>query len=536
MRRPALGLGPAVGAAGAVGGVEALGDDALEAELARRGEQRGAVRLEMLDDADHRLARAPLGQDGGEPRLALAQRHLAQVGAVGVQQVEGEEHQRVGLAGGDRRLQRGEVGPPLAVERDDLAVVEPVGQRRRRCHDGAELPAPVEPAPGAQHRLLALDADLHAVAVELDLVDPLGSGRRLVDASAELRRDELGDGLVIPGRRSRTRKRCASPFPGLARLAASGFACGSPERRRSLLGARRRQLRLRRGSGGRRLRLVATRCASLLLRQPLVRVPDGIGSRRLVHPQHEGLGCLALAFRDRRHGAARGHRCVDGEHAAALVGVDRLVVAMLDEQPVRPFAAELVAFHAHQHEAALEPLAGQHELQLAVGERLFRRLVLLRRPEAAVEQLHRAAAVLPLGDGALEVAVAQRMVLDLDRQALVARVERRPLGHRPGLEDPVEFEPQVEVQPRRVVLLHHETQLVRGQHAVGAARLGRLLEVALGLVAAEVCGFGHALRTSPTIHVAVRQHDGGHTPLRSDLRFLRRDAARVTITRVLGVK
>ena len=52
--------------------------------------------------------------------------------------------------------------------------------------------------------------------------------------------------------------------------------------------------------------------------------------------------------------------------------------------------------------------------------------IALRHPVAAVPQLHRAAAILAFRNGPFEVAVIERMVLDLDRQPLVVRIERRP--------------------------------------------------------------------------------------------------------------
>ena len=92
---------------------------------------------------------------------------------------------------------------------------------------------------------------------------------------------------------------------------------------------------------------------------------------------------------------------------------------LMSSQLVR-FPAKLVGLHAHQHEAALQPLAVERELELAARQRLAG-LAVLGRPGAAVEQLYRAAAVLVRGYRALEVAVAQRMVLDLDGEALVGR-------------------------------------------------------------------------------------------------------------------
>ena len=65
---------------------------------------------------------------------------------------------------------------------------------------------------------------------------------------------------------------------------------------------------------------------------------------------------------------------------------------------------------------------------------------------AAVPEQHRAAAVLALGDHALEAAVLDRVVLDLHGEALLGRVEARPLGHGPALEHAVELEAEVVVQ------------------------------------------------------------------------------------------
>ena len=81
------------------------------------------------------------------------------------------------------------------------------------------------------------------------------------------------------------------------------------------------------------------------------------------------------------------------------------------------------------------------------------------RPEAAVPQHDRAAAVLALGDRAFEVAVVERVVLDLDRQPLVGGVERRALGHRPGLEHAVVLEAEIVVQAGGGMLLDDEARV-----------------------------------------------------------------------------
>jgi hypothetical protein len=116
----------------------------------------------------------------------------------------------------------------------------------------------------------------------------------------------------------------------------------------------------------------------------------------------------------------------------------------------------------------------QGELQIALLETAFG---IFGFPSAAVPQHDRAAAVLALRNRALEITIVERVVFDLDGQPLVVRIERGPFRHRPGLEDAVEFEPQIVVQPRGVMLLDHEAPLLRWHHRRLARRLRRLLEI-----------------------------------------------------------
>ena len=60
----------------------------------------------------------------------------------------------------------------LAVECDDLAVDDGVGQLRGGFCDGRKLLGPVEPLAGFECHLTVLDPHLDAVTVELDLVHP----------------------------------------------------------------------------------------------------------------------------------------------------------------------------------------------------------------------------------------------------------------------------------------------------------------------------------------------------------------------------
>ena len=375
----------------------------------------------MLDEAnDRRRAR----HDARQPRLAFQQRQFPQVLAAGEQQVEDEEDQIVGLAVGDRRLQRREVRRAGVVEGDHLPVDDPVGQTRAGPDDGRELRRPVQPLAGQQRRMAVLGAQLHAIAVELDLMRPALALRRLLRRLGELRLDEL--------------RQCGW----------LGHLC-------LLRGGRHR----RRGRGGRMVAGTA--------------LPHGVGRRSA--RGHERLGGTALAGGDLGHASARGDRAILRRQRAAVL-LHRAGVAVLDQQPVVALA---VVLQPHQHPAAVQPAALHDELQLALGQRLVHVLeALLGRPIAAVPQLHHAAAVLAPGDCAFEVAVGQRVILDLDRQPLVVRVQRRAPGHRPRLEHPLPLEPQIEVQPRGGVLLDHEPQPVRLDHlGVLAGRLGGLREI-----------------------------------------------------------
>ncbi len=134
---------------------------------------------------------------------------------------------------------------------------------------------------------------------------------------------------------------------------------------------------------------------------------------------------------------------------------------MLDQEPVVPLLA-FAAFHPHQDETALQPLAVEDDLKVAFLQALMRIGPGLGLPIAAVPQHHRAAAILAFWDRPLEVAVVERVVLHLHGEPAVMRVDRRAFGHRPGLERPVELQAEVVVQARGVMLLDHEPQKVGG--------------------------------------------------------------------------
>ena len=114
---------------------------------------------------------------------------------------------------------------------------------------------------------------------------------------------------------------------------------------------------------------------------------------------------------------------------------------------------------AHQHPRSFELVAVERELQVALLQRRID-IVDFRRPGALVPQHHDAGAV-AFRDDSFERAVLDRMILDVHRQPLRLRIERRSLRHRPRQQHAVVLEPEVVVQVAGEMLLHAEEAALR---------------------------------------------------------------------------
>ncbi len=445
-----LRLGPAIAAAGGIGRIDSLGDDALQIHLLGGLHEGFAIALEMLDIADGSVAfELGFGQQGGKLLLALAQRQVAKILALGEQKIEGEVDQIASVALGQGRLQGSEIRRALVVQRHHLAINQAIGQAARGLGDGGELFSPVEPGAGQQRGMSIFDAKLDAVAIELDLMHPIVAAGRVIHRAAKLGLDEIGQ------------------FAGLGQTSGGCFGL-------QWLAALQRMRR-------RRLARLCRRARARF------RFPDGVSRRRSFRGQHEGLRTRPFARRDLRQLAARGDGAVLGQN---LVGIARpgAIVVMFDQQPVGALAAEAVALHAYQNPAAAEPLSGENEFEIAFLQRFFGRRIAFRSPKAAIPQHHRAAAILALGNRALEIAIVERVILHLDGETLVVGIERGTARHRPGFEHAVEFQAEIVMQAGGGVLLDHIAAMLGLGDARRAAGLGRLLEVALGPVFGELLG------------------------------------------------
>ena len=190
-----------------------------------------------------------------------------------------------------------------------------------------ELVGPVEALARLQRRVAAGHAQLHAIAVELHLVTPAVAARRAIDELAQLRFDELGHLRALG-----LRLDC-----GLADFAFADLrvAFGSATSDASTLASFEFQIASARAS---------LRVSSM----------NGFGAR----PLPAAMSLIARPEATERSSSSivlRGRR------------VARVLVAMLDQQPVGALAAIAIALHAHEHPAALQALAVEHELQLALA-------------------------------------------------------------------------------------------------------------------------------------------------------------------------
>ena len=144
------------------------------------------------------------------------------------------------------------------------------------------------------------------------------------------------------------------------------------------------------------------------------------------------------------------------------------------------FLARL-AVHPDQMPATFKLFAIELEVEMALLQAPVR--IADRRPRPLVPYDDRAAAVFALGDRALEIGVFQRMVFDSDGKALFARNEARATCYRPALQHAVESQPEIVVQPGRVMLLHDKEIALRDRR--GALGLRRRREIALPAIGFE---------------------------------------------------
>jgi hypothetical protein len=376
---------------------------------------------EMLAELQHAVGVA--GKQLGKRGLAVDQRCAREIDAVEMQEIKQIKAEAVAAALAQVLLQGAEVRRAALGLHHHLAVEKGryYGQSLERPLHRGEFAGPIEAAAGLQPHAATIDAGEQAIAVELDLVHP-GLARGWGGSGrGALRLDEGGQ------------------WAGLGAAWSDGVR--PPDSISSLF-------RPRRGRGSDPIAALA-----LDLHIALGHGLDRSACFDRAGPRLEQTVCRSLA------------------------GV---LVVGLDQQPVL-FAALVAALHVHEAPSALELAARELELEVAFGQLSV--WVVIGRPAAAVPDDDAASTVFALGDAPLELGIVERVVLDMHREALVVGREARAPGDGPALQDTVELEAQVVMQPARGMLVHDEQ--LPGLAAQLAARLRGAREVALAVVVAQ---------------------------------------------------
>jgi hypothetical protein len=140
------------------------------------------------------LSRAEAG-DRREPLDSLMidrdKRLRAEILVTQPQQVECEQDQLVRLVTLHRSLQGGKVGQTIFAHRANLAVNDAVIEATSSLGDLRECAGVIETFARTNGRCAIFDADLHAPAVQLHLVNPVRPVGRPIDELAEREWDEV---------------------------------------------------------------------------------------------------------------------------------------------------------------------------------------------------------------------------------------------------------------------------------------------------------------------------------------------------------
>ena len=212
LAQPALGLPPVPAAARAIGTIGALAHDTLEPGFPRLLEELGPLAAHVVAEAQgggRRFEEAP------QHLLAFLEPHLPEVPAVEVEEVESEIDERRPCVG--TALESLEARRPVGQHRRHLAVEEcrARGQTAEGAGDLRELLRPVLPVAGNEPHVPLVDPGDDAIAVVLDLVEPLvavgrglhdhrqrqglGPGQRPADGAFEVREAETRTAVSLGG-------------------------------------------------------------------------------------------------------------------------------------------------------------------------------------------------------------------------------------------------------------------------------------------------------------------------------------------------
>ena len=172
----------------------------------------------------------------------------------------------------------------------------------------------------------------------------------------------------------------------------------------------------------------------------------------------------------RQHGGQIGERRL----LLLLHPVSEPVLAVgLDERVAPP---DLLAVQRHDHLAAFGGAVGR-----VVGE-------LLGVIGSGVPDIDLTTAVLPFRDLSSERQVFHRVILGVHREVIDRRGVGQVLGYRPTDQNAITFQPEVVVQPARVMLLDDERVVVADLRRLRRNRFGRLRTVPHAAIGGQPIG------------------------------------------------
>jgi hypothetical protein len=136
----------------------------------------------------------------------------------------------------------------------------------------------------------------------------------------------------------------------------------------------------------------------------------------------------------------------------SIAAFTRIRVLSLDQQPIVSFRITAPAsLHAHKMPTTFQPLA--MELEVETPFLVAARRITYRRPSSLIPKHHRAAAIFALRNRAFEGAVGEGMILDMNGEPLVRRIEARVARHCPAFKRTIHSEPKIVMKPARRMLL-----------------------------------------------------------------------------------
>jgi len=133
-----------------------------------------------------------------------------------------------------------------------------------------------------------------------------------------------------------------------------------------------------------------------------------------------------------------------------------VAILFLDHQPV----LGVFSLHPHQGKSALETISFQQNNELTLFQGLEGVMAFHKGIGPEIPNHHDAGAVLTLRDDPFKIDILEWVILHLDGQPFVCRIQGRPFGNSPGFEDSAHLQAEIPMELSGLVLVYDETTIV----------------------------------------------------------------------------